>query len=104
MDRETIPHQIEITITSRYRTTQQETAYLLNAINNQTAIGWEQILYSRISLSWEKIATTRWTKNDGTWTPGFIRQTVKISLNIWHHRVENEFGSTEQSREQYMQT
>ena len=73
-------------------------------INNQTAIGWEQILHGRISLSWGKIATTHWTKKDGTWTPGFIRQTVKTSLNIWHHRVENEFGSTEQSREQYIQT
>ena len=104
MNTETIPPQTDITITSRYRTTQQETTELLTAINNQTKIGWEQILHGRISLSWEKIATKHWTKKDGTWTPGFIRQTVKLSTNIWLHRVENEFGFTEQSREQYMQT
>ena len=103
MDKEIIPQPRDLTITSQYRTTPQETIHLIIAINNQIEIGWEQILQGRISQDWEKIATIHWTKKDGTWTPGFIRQTVKMSINIWQHRVENEFGTTEQSREQHMQ-
>ena len=103
MDKETIPHPTDTTITSQYRTTPQETKQLITAIINQSKIGWEQILHGRISQDWEIIATTHWTKKEGTWTTGFIRQTTKLSLNIWQNRVETEFGDTELNREQHMQ-
>ena len=51
----------------------------------------------------EKIVTIHWKKRKGTWTTGFINQTVKLAWNIWQYQVENEFGSNEKSREQHMQ-
>ena len=49
MDKEIIPHPTDLTITSQYRTTPQESKQIVTAIINQSEIGWEQILHGRIS-------------------------------------------------------
>ena len=83
MDKTTITQPTEDSIQNHYKTIDQETHQLITAIRNQTEIGWEQILHGRISKDWEKIATTHWNKKEGTWTTGFINQTVKMAWNIW---------------------
>lgn len=103
MDRANIPQPTEDSIQNHYKTTHQETHQLITAIRNQTVIGWEHILHGRISKDWEKIATTHWNKTEGIWITDFIHQTVKMAWTICRYQVENEFGTTKKSREQYMQ-
>lgn len=52
------------------------------------------------SQKWESLATTNWTKSSGTWSSGFINQTIQMSHKIWQFRVDNEYGTNEESREQ----
>ena len=56
---------------------------LYKAYKEQQLIGWEQILYGRISKKWEAIATSNWTSNNKKWTTGFINKTVRAANDIW---------------------
>ena len=76
------------------------TAYQLHkACKEQQLIGWEQILHGRISKKWETIATSNWTSNNKKWTTGFINKTVRAAIDIWQFRVDNKFGTNEETRE-----
>ena len=77
MDNIPIPKPTEANIQDHYKTTDHQTKQLLTVTTNQTKIGYEHILHGRISKDWESIATANWNKKEGTWTIGFINQTVK---------------------------
>ena len=70
-----------------------------DAIHQQQNIGWNQIINGRITKKWETLATINWTKSSGTWSSGFINQTLILSQKIWQYRVDNEFGTNEETRE-----
>ena len=70
------------TLQQEFNISNQTAHQLYKACKEQQLIGWEQILYGRISKKWETIATSNWTSNNKKWTTGFINKTVRAAIDI----------------------
>ena len=51
-----------------------------------------------MSKRWKAITTSNWTSNNKKWTTGFINKTVRAANDIWKSRVDNKFGTNEETR------
>ena len=86
-------------IIEQYKVPYELAKNIQDAIHQQQNIGWNQIINGRIAKQWESLATINWTRSSGTWSSGFINQTLILSQKIWQYRVDNEFGTNEETRE-----
>ncbi len=67
------------------------------AFNNQTDIGWEQVLHGRIAKSWKRVVTTQDTDRgddfSDPWVRKMIRLNWKFGMDIWTFRNELIHGT-----------
>ena len=79
------------------REKQQWPVALQTAFNDQTTIGWEQILYGRIATSWKRADTSkdadRGDETSDPWVRKMIRVNWKFGIDLWSFRNELIHGT-----------
>jgi hypothetical protein len=68
--------------------------------NQQSTIGWDQIIYGRFSTLWNTTQLSISTKVPLTWLTYIIRTIWHHSYEIWKHRCTTNTGSTPQDKRQ----
>jgi len=68
---------------------------LLDVIEQQTEIGWDNLLRGRISKLWHKAQKLHCpTNTPTTWTKQYIKLTIQATDSVWSVRNTLKFGET----------
>jgi hypothetical protein len=69
-----------------------------NLFQQQSTIGWDQIIHGRLSSSWNSLQRSFSQKAPTTWLPYMIHTIWYHSYKIWKHRCNVNIGITPQDK------